>query len=127
MYNPKLRSKFLMFELQRRQLRKTKTMEITLVRVVTVISKDMAMLPIVVCVTLMDRVVIAKIKMIRFTTKIEDIEMVVPLNLMPLSSFVRYFSKVLLEQKQTGVSIPKSTGTQMGSSSPSFNNFGASL
>lgn len=69
----------------------------------------------------------AKMRMMRFTAKIADIERVVPLNLMPFYSSVRYLSRVLLEQKQTGVRIPKSTGTQMGSSSPSLKICGASL
>lgn len=63
----------------------------------------------------------------RFTVKIADIEIFVPLNLMPFSSSVRYLSRVLLKQKQTGVRMPKSTGTQMGNSSPSLKICGASL
>ena len=62
-----------------------------------------------------------------FTIVIADIEIVEPSNLMPYCSSVRYFSNTLLEQKVTGVRMPKSTGIQTGKSSPSFTIFGASF
>ena len=67
----------------------------------------------------------AIIRMIRFTAKNADIEIFVPLK--PNFSPVRYLNKIPLEQKHTGVRMPKSTGTHTGSSSPLFRICGASL
>lgn len=69
----------------------------------------------------------AKIKTIKLTANIADIERVVPLNFMLISGLVRYLNITPFEQKVTGVSKPKSTGIQIGSSSPSLRIFGASL